>query len=116
LVPAPHPLHYMKFALHGNELDEPTNPPEAGLSWVVKPAKGDFIGRAAIEGARAAGIKRRLVGIEMADRAEARHGDDVVKAGRPGGAVTFVSFSPSLARCIGIPHWAVDTASDGTEV
>src|SRR5262249_51368261 len=116
LVPAPHPLHYMKFALHGNELDEPTNPPEAGLSWVVKPAKGDFIGRAAIEGARAAGIKRRLVGIEMADRAVARHGYDVVKAGRPVGVVTSGSFSPSLERCIGIAYVTADLAAVGTEV
>ncbi|HEY4907866.1 MAG TPA: glycine cleavage system aminomethyltransferase GcvT, partial [Methylomirabilota bacterium] len=52
----------MKFALYGNDIDETTNPLEAGLGWVVKPAKGEFIGRAAIEAVRAAGIKRKLVG------------------------------------------------------
>ena len=39
----------MKYALYGNDIDETTNPLEAGLGWVVKPAKGDFVGRAAIE-------------------------------------------------------------------
>ena len=45
----------MKFALYGNDIDQTTNPLEAGLGWVVKPAKGEFIGRAAIEALRAAG-------------------------------------------------------------
>ena len=44
----------MKYALYGNDIDETTNPLEAGLGWVVKPAKGDFVGRAAIEALRAA--------------------------------------------------------------
>ena len=35
----------MRYALYGNDIDETTNPLEAGLGWVVKPAKGDFIGR-----------------------------------------------------------------------
>src|SRR5215471_8409781 len=105
----------MKFALYGNDIDETTNPLEAGLGWVVKPAKGEFIGRAAIEAARASGIKRRLIGIEMADRAVARHGYDVVKAGRPVGVVTSGSFSPSLERCIGIAYVPADLAAVGTE-
>jgi aminomethyltransferase len=106
----------MKFALYGNDIDETTNPLEAGLGWVVKPAKGDFIGRAAIEAARAAGVKRKLVGIEMAERAVARHGYDVVKSGRSVGVVTSGSFSPSLERCIGIAYVASDLAAVGTEV
>ena len=44
----------MKFALYGNDIDETTNPLEAGLGWVVKPAKGEFIGREALEAMRAA--------------------------------------------------------------
>ena len=45
----------MKFALYGNDIDQTTNPLEAGLGWVVKPAKGEFVGRPAIEAARARG-------------------------------------------------------------
>ena len=106
----------MKFALYGNDIDETTNPLEAGLGWVVKPAKGDFIGRAAIEAARAAGITRKLVGFEMAERAVARHGYDVVKGGRSVGVVTSGTFSPSLERCIGIAYVAADLVAVGTEV
>src|SRR5262245_43629652 len=51
----------MKFALYGNDIDQTTNPLEAGLGWVVKPAKGDFFGRPAIEAMRAAGVTRKLV-------------------------------------------------------
>ena len=49
----------MRYALYGNDIDETTNPLEAGLGWVVKLAKGDFIGRDAIEKVRAAGPARR---------------------------------------------------------
>src|SRR5258707_166660 len=51
----------MRYVLYGNDIDLTTNPLEAGLGWVVKPAKGDFIGRDAIEKVRAAGVPRRLV-------------------------------------------------------
>ena len=64
----------MKFPLHGNDIDETTNPLEAGLGWVVKPAKGDFIGRAAIEALRARGVARKLVGFEMVEPSVPRHG------------------------------------------
>src|SRR5882724_962450 len=72
----------MKYALYGNDIDDTTNPLEAGLGWVVKPAKGEFIGREALEKIRAEGVRRRLVGIEMVDKAVARHGYPVHKAGR----------------------------------
>src|SRR5262245_50554764 len=106
----------MKFALYGNDIDETTNPLEAGLGWVIKPAKGDFIGRAANEGDRAAGVTRKTVGIEMVERAVARHGYGVAKDGRSVGVVTSGSFSPSLERCIGIAYVASNLAVVGTEV
>ena len=71
----------MKYALYGNDIDDTTNALEAGLGWVVKPAKGEFIGKPAIERVRADGLKRRLIGIEMADRSVARHGYAVLKDG-----------------------------------
>jgi aminomethyltransferase len=106
----------MKFALYGNDIDETTNPLEAGLGWVVKPAKGEFIGRKAIEAMRAAGVTRKLVGFEMAERAVARHGYRLLKAGDPVGVVTSGSFSPSLERCIGMGYARADLASVGVEV
>jgi glycine cleavage system T protein (aminomethyltransferase) len=106
----------MKFALYGNDIDETTNPLEAGLGWVVKPAKGEFLGRAAIEAMRAAGIPRKLVGFEMAERAVARHGYRLLKDGAPMGVVTSGSFSPSLERCIGMGYVRADLAPAGTEL
>ena len=106
----------MKFALYGNDIDETSNPLEAGLGWVVKPAKGDFVGRAAIEAMRAAGAPRKLVGFEMAERAVARHGYGLGKDGGSVGVVTSGSFSPSLERCIGMGYVKAPLAAVGTEL
>src|SRR5207253_1061702 len=82
--------------------DETTTPLEAGLGWVVKPAKGEFIGREALEKVRAEGVRRRLVGIEMIDKAVARHGYPVKNDGRAVGIVTSGSYGPSVDKYIGI--------------
>ena len=105
----------MKYALYGNDIDDTTNALEAGLGWVVKPAKGGFIGREALEKVRAEGPRRRLVGIEMVDRAVARHGYPLQKDGRAIGIVTSGSYGPSVDKYIGIAYVetalaAVDTA------
>src|SRR5271165_4323940 len=57
-----------KMALYGHEISDKINVWEAGLERYCKMEKGDFVGRAALEKARAAGLKRALVGIEMIDR------------------------------------------------
>ncbi len=101
----------MKFALYGNDIDETTNPIEAGLGWVVKPAKGDFIGRAAIEACRERSLSRKLVGFEMAERAIPRHGYRILKGERPVGVVTSGSFGPSVERGIGMGYVPPDLAA-----
>jgi aminomethyltransferase len=106
----------MRYALYGNDIDDTTNPLEAGLGWVVKPAKGDFIGREAIERVRAAGLTRRLVGLELAERAVARHGHPVVKDGTAIGVVTSGSYGPSVDRSIAMAYVASAHAAVGTEL
>src|SRR5262245_21908548 len=106
----------MRYALYGNDIDHTTNPLEAGLGWVVKPAKGDFIGRAPIERVRAAGPRRKLVGLEMEDRAVARHGYPVVKDGRAAGVVTSGSYGPSVDRSIAMAYVESALAAVGTDV
>ena len=106
----------MRYALYGNDLDQTTNPLEAGLGWVVKPAKGEFIGRDAIEKVRAAGLARRLVGLEMADRSVARHGYPVLKDGARAGVVTSGSYGPSVDRSIAMAYVAAAHTAVGTEV
>src|SRR5262250_1828348 len=104
----------MRYALYGNDIDETTNALEAGLGWVVKPAKGDFTGREALEKTRAEGLRRRLVGIEMVDRAVARHGYPVQKDGHAIGVVTSGSYGPSVDRYIGIAYVETPLAAVGT--
>ncbi|HSB61863.1 MAG TPA: glycine cleavage system aminomethyltransferase GcvT [Vicinamibacteria bacterium] len=106
----------MRYPLYGNDIDDTTNPLEAGLGWVVKPAKGDFLGRAALERVRAAGPSRRLVGLEMVERAVPRHGYPVLREGRPTGVVTSGSFAPSLERGIAMAYVASADAAVGTEL
>jgi aminomethyltransferase len=106
----------MRYTLYGNDIDRTTNPLEAGLGWAVKPAKGEFIGRDAIERVRAEGPRRRLVGIEMADRSIARHGYPVVKDGRVLGVVTSGSYGPSVDRSIALVYVETAHAAIGTEL
>ena len=106
----------MRYALYGNDIDATTNPLEAGLGWVVKPAKGDFIGNAAIERMRAEGPRRRLVGIEMADRSVARHGYAVLSDGRRIGEVTSGSYGPSVEKSIALAYIETSLAAVGTAV
>jgi glycine cleavage system T protein (aminomethyltransferase) len=106
----------MKYALYGNDIDETTNALEAGLGWVVKPAKGEFIGRDALEKIRAEGLTRKLVGIEMVDRAVARHGYPVLKNGRRVGIVTSGSYGPSVDKYIAMAYVETPLAAVGTEL
>jgi aminomethyltransferase len=106
----------MKYALYGNDIDQTTNPLEAGLGWVVKPAKGPFLGRDAIEGVRAAGPRRRLVGFEMVDRAVARHGYPILHDGASVGVVTSGSYGPSVDRYIGIGYVPAALGAVGTAI
>ncbi len=64
--------------LYGDELSETISPLEAGLGIFVKLDKPEFIGREALAAQKADGVKRKLVGLEMADKAIPRHGYEVV--------------------------------------
>ena len=93
-----------KLCLYGNDIDETTNPFEAGLGWVVKLDKGDFIGRERLAAIKREGIERKLVGFEMVGRGIARHGYPIVDADAPErrlGVVTSGSPSPTLGKNIG---------------
>ena len=106
----------MRYALYGNDIDQTTNPLEAVLGWVVKPAKGDFIGKPAIERVRAEGPQRKLVGLEMADRSVARHGYPVLSGGRRVGEVTSGTFGPSVEKSIAMAYVETPLAAIGTAV
>jgi len=106
----------MRYALYGNDIDATTNPLEAGLGWVVKLAKDDFVGRAAIARVKAAGPERKLVGFEMVDRAVARHGYKILKDAREVGVVTSGSYGPAVDKYIGVGYVPTALALVGTEI
>ena len=106
----------MKYALYGNDIDETTSPLEAGLGWVVKPGKGPFLGKDAIERVRAGGPRRRLVGFEMVERAVARHGYPILHDGTAAGVVTSGSYGPSVDRYIGMGYVPTALAALGTAI
>lgn len=102
--------------LYGQDMDEDTNPFEAGLEWTVDFEKGDFVGRAALLEVRAQGPTRRLVGFETLDRAVPRHGAAVYVDGRPSGIVTSGSFAPSLERNVGFAFVPPAAAAIGSAI
>jgi aminomethyltransferase len=104
-----------KMALYGHEISDKINVWEAGLDRYCKMEKGDFVGRAALEDARAAGLRRTLVGIEMVDRGIAR--DEYCccdEAGEPIGVVTSGSPSPTLGKNIALAYVPPSYAAVGT--
>ena len=104
----------MKFALYGNDIDEEHTPLEAGLGWIVKLDKGDFIGRAALERQKAEGVRRKLVGFELLESGVPRHGYNIVKDGTAAGVVTSGTFGPSVKKPIGIGYVPSELASEGS--
>jgi aminomethyltransferase len=104
-----------KLALYGNDIDETTNPLEAGLAWVVKFEKADFLGKAALHEVRASGLTRKLVGFEMTGRGVGRHGYPLLdSSGRAIGVCTSGAPSPTLGKAIGLGFLPVAMAEVGT--
>lgn len=99
------------LCLHGNDITEETNPYEAGLGWLVKLDKGDFIGRDALAKIREDGPERSLVGFVAAERGIPRH-DDILQSpdGDPIGVVTSGTQSPVLETGIGLGYVPNDAA------
>jgi aminomethyltransferase len=94
-----------KMALYGHEISDKINVWEAGLDRYCKMEKGDFIGRAALERAKAAGLTRTLAGLEMMERGIAR--DEYCccnEAGEKIGVVTSGSPSPTLGKNIALAY------------
>lgn len=93
------------YCLYGNDIDESTSPLEAGLGWITKLQKGEFIGRAALLEQNKRGIERRLVGFVVeSERFIPRHGYAIVMEGCTVGHVTSGSISPSLGVPIGMGY------------
>ena len=94
----------MGYSLYGNEMDETRTPAEAGLMWITRLDKGDFIGRDAIVEQIERGVAERIVGFELTERGIPRPGYRIFSEGEEVGRVTSGTFSPSLSRGIGLGY------------
>lgn len=104
------------YSLYGHELDETTNPLEAGLGWTVKLAKGAFIGHEALAKIKAEGLKRKLVGIEMVERGVCRGGQAIYDGEQRIGTLTSGAPSPTLNKNIGMGYVEIAHAVPGKDV
>ena len=94
------------YPLYGHELDDSTTPLEAGLDWVVKWAKPDFIGREVMVKQKADGVRRKLVGLELLQPGIARGDYQLFKNGSKVGRVTSGTLSPTLGKAIALAYIA----------
>jgi aminomethyltransferase len=105
------------YHVYTREIDEMTNPYEAGLGRAVKLDKGDFIGRAALVEIKRRGPARRLVGFEIGEKpVTVANKSPIQVSGKPVGQVTVVGFSPSLKKCIGLGYVSDAEAKAGNEL
>jgi len=103
--------------LYGDDMNDDTNPLEAGLGWVVKFKKpSDFIGREALLKVREEGLRRRLVGIMMEDRGLPRHGYEIWDGDERIGEVTSGGLGPTLGVGIALGYVPVEYREIGTPV
>ena len=105
-----------KLLLYGNDLDRTTTLLEAGLGWIVKVDKGDFIGRDALIKQKAEGLRRKLCGFVMLGRDIARDHYPVYVNGAEVSHVTSGSPSITLKQNIGLTYLPVEHAAPGTKL
>lgn len=106
-----------KLPLYGHEISDTINVWEAGLDRFCKMEKPEFIGRAALEKAKSAGVKRTLVGLEMVERGIARDGYKVLDdGGREIGYVTSGSYAPFLKKNIALAYVPPEFGNVGSTV
>ncbi|MFJ3951098.1 FAD-dependent oxidoreductase [Streptomyces sp. Je 1-4] len=113
----------------GHDMTTEHNPYEAGVGFAVRPAKGDFLGRAALEGVTEETVSRRLTCLTLDDPAAVVLGKEPVHAptldsaraggapfGAPAGYVTSAAYGYTLGRGIAYAWLPVTAAAPGTAV
>ncbi|MFQ6039171.1 MAG: glycine cleavage T C-terminal barrel domain-containing protein, partial [Candidatus Aminicenantales bacterium] len=104
-----------RLMLYGNDIDETTTVLEAGLGWLVKFQKGDFLGREALLKQKEEGIRRKIVGFELLERGIPRHGYPVYIGNKKVSKVRSGTFSPFLKKSIGLTYLPVSHTEPGAE-
>jgi len=106
----------MGFCLYGNDIDKTTNPLEAGLGWITKLKKPDFIGKNVLLKVKEEGLKRKLVPLSTTEKVFPRHGYELSVDGKIIGAVTSGTVSPILEKPIALGYVDAEFAKEGTPI
>lgn len=106
----------MGYCLYGNDIDQTTNPIEAGLGWVTKLDKQEFIGKDVILKAKQDGTKRKLVAMISDEKTFPRHGYEIIADSKKVGVITSGTVSPVLEKPIALGYVDKPFNSQGSEV
>jgi len=108
----------VRYPLYGNELGDTTNPLEAGLGWVVKLDKEDFVGKKAIADKKAQGLKNKLVGLTLNAAGVPRPGYKIFDSSglKEIGIVTSGTQSPSLKKAVALGYVTLPHSEIGTQI
>lgn len=106
----------MGFCLYGNDIDQTTNPLEAGLGWITKLSKQSFIGKDALVKFKESGLKRKLVAITSDEKTFPRHGYDLSASNNKIGVVTSGTVSPMLDKPIAMGYVETNFAEIGSNI
>lgn len=106
----------MGYMLYGNDIDETTSPLEAGLGWITKLKKGPFNGSDKISALKAAGLGRKLVGLELVGRGIPRRGYKIAHEGKEVGEITSGSISPMTGKGIGLGYVPIELSQPNSSL
>jgi aminomethyltransferase len=107
----------MGYCLYGNDINDETSPLEAGLGWITKFSKDDFVNKDGLARQKEEGAKRKLVAFELNERGIPRQGYAILGMDDSEiGNVTSGTMSPSLGKGIGMGYVPTALASEGTEI
>jgi aminomethyltransferase len=106
----------MGYCLYGNDIDQTTNTIEAGLGWITKLKKTEFIGKDILMKVNETGLKRKLVPLISDEKAFPRHGYDLSVEGIVVGRITSGTVSPILEKAIALGYVESKYAKEGNKI
>jgi aminomethyltransferase len=106
----------MGFCLYGNDIDQTTNPLEAGLGWITKLKKPNFIAKDVLLKIKSEGLSRKLVPLITEEKAFPRKGYEITSAGKKVGTLTSGTVSPTLDKAIALGYVEIKFAEANTEL
>jgi len=106
----------MGYCLYGNDINSETTTLEAGLGWITKMKKGEFIGKDVLVAQKENGLQKKLVPIIFEDRAFPRKDYHIQKNGKIIGKITSGTVSPSLDKPIALGYVETKYAEENEDL